>query len=149
MSNQIIDKEVLVNASLNEVWNRWTTEDGIRTFFAEDCNVELRVGGAYEMYFITDGTKGERGSEGCKVLSFLPYEMFSFTWNAPPSYPTVRNSGEYTYVVINFEEIKKNKIKVRLRHLGWQDGEEWDKVFTYFDRAWDKVLGWLTDSFEK
>ncbi len=144
--NKQIEKEIIVKAPLEEVWNRWTTEEGVRTFFAQDCNVELRLGGKYEMYFLKDAEPGLRGSEGCKVLSFIPYEMFSFSWNAPPQFPDIRNGGVHTYVVINFEKITLQETKVRLRHLGWQEGGDWDEVFAYFDNAWGKVLEWLEKS---
>lgn len=147
MSKKIIEKEITVNASLEEVWNRWTTGEGIRAFFAQDCSIELRLGGKYEMYFLKDAEPGQRGSEGCKVLSFIPYEMLSFSWNAPPQFPTIRNGNTHTYVVLNFEKIEASKTKVRLRHLGWQEGKEWGEVFAYFDNAWDNVLNWLAKSF--
>lgn len=148
MSKHIIEKEIIVEASLEEVWDRWTTEQGIQAFFAQDCAVELQLGGKYEMYFLKDAEPGQRGSEGCKVLSFIPYKMFSFSWNAPPQFPDIRSGDIYTYVVLNFEKIKPRKTKVRLRHLGWQKGKTWDEVFAYFDNAWGKVLTWLAESFE-
>jgi len=148
MSKQIIEKEIIIEASLEEVWDRWTTEKGIRTFFAQDCEVELQLDGKYEMYFLKDAEPGQRGSEGCKILSFIPYEMFSFSWNAPPQFPDIRNGDIQTYVVLNFEKIEPHKTKVHLRHLGWQEGKAWDEVFAYFDNAWSKVLTWLAESFE-
>ena len=36
---------------------------------------------------------------------------------------------------------------VRLFHAGWGDGGEWDAALTYFDRAWDQVLGQLQQRF--
>jgi len=148
MNKQIIEKEIIVEASLKEAWDRWTTEEGIRSFFAQDCEVDLQLGGKYEIYFLKDAEPGQRGSEGCKVLSFIPYEMFSFSWNAPPQFPDIRNGSTHTYVVLNFEKIETHKTKVRLRHLGWEEGETWSEVFAYFDSAWSKVLTWLSESFE-
>jgi uncharacterized protein YndB with AHSA1/START domain len=80
-----------------------------------------------------------------KILSFLPEEILSFDWNAPPQFPTVR--GQRTWVVVQFFPLDNDKAKVRLTHLGWGEGEEWDKVFQYFKRAWDVVLGRLQHMF--
>ena len=33
-------------------------------------------------------SEGQRGTEGCRVLSYVPGEMFAFEWNFPPSIPT-------------------------------------------------------------
>jgi hypothetical protein len=34
-----------------------------------------------------------------------------------------------------------------MTHLGWGTGEDWDKAYAYFDRAWDGVLGNLVHRF--
>ena len=45
-----INKEVLVNATPDQLWDAWTTRDGIRSFFAPDAKIEPRVGGAFQIY---------------------------------------------------------------------------------------------------
>lgn len=141
MQQRVIRKEIVVNAPVTEVWKVWTTSEGAVTFFAPKANIELARGGAYELFFNLDALKGSQGSEGLKILSFLPEEMLSFEWNAPPQYPTVR--GQHTWVVVQFFPSNHDEVKVRLTHLGWREGEEWDSVFQYFKRAWDIVLSRL------
>ena len=141
-----IRKAVIVPAPVDTVWDAWTTEKGVITFFAPEASVELAVGGNYEMYFAPDQPKGLRGGEGCKILSFVPGEMLSFTWNAPPSLPQVRK--EFTWVVLYFKALENNKTQVSMIHLGWQVGEEWQKALQYFDKAWEVVLGRLQYRFQ-
>jgi uncharacterized protein YndB with AHSA1/START domain len=144
----MIRKEVVVNADVKAVWDAWTTSEGAVTFFAPKANIRLAIGGPYELFFDLDAPVGSQGSEGLKILSFLPLEMLSFQWNAPPQYPTVRR-GQRTWVVVQFYPHGQNEVRVRLTHLGWEEGEEWDKVFRYFKRAWDTVLGRLEHRFSK
>ena len=61
-----INFEITVNGSLEQVWNAWTTEEGVKSFFSPDCKVELKVGGAYEMYFAPEAPEGMRGGDGNK-----------------------------------------------------------------------------------
>jgi len=145
MNQKKIQKQVIVAASLAEVWQAWTTEEGALTFFAPKANVELKIGGRYEMLFNPDDPPGLQGGEGLKILSYSPQEMLSFTWNAPPKYPTVRD--QHTWVVVQFEPVDVGSTRVTLTHLGWQTGGEWDQVFDYFVRAWDVVLGRLQYRF--
>ena len=67
MSNSNDEKsiyvEVTVPANPEEVWNAWTTEEGIKSFFAPECNIELKVGGAYELLFDLEAESGSQGSE--------------------------------------------------------------------------------------
>jgi uncharacterized protein YndB with AHSA1/START domain len=142
MEQLVIRKEVEVNASLKDVWNAWTSSEGVKSFFAPEANIQLSVGGAYELFFDLDAPAGSRGGEGVKLLSYLPMEMLSFEWNAPPQFPEVRG-GPRTWVVVQFTALDNNHVSVRLTHLGWRDGEEWMNVLQYFKSAWDVVLGRL------
>jgi len=144
-SDKILRKEIIVPASLKEVWDAWTTIEGVRTFFSSDAKIELAVGGPYEIYFILENPYGLKGSEDCKILSYLPMEMLSFEWNAPPEFGELR--GQHTVVVLQFQEIEPGKVKVILSHLGWGKGEDWDKLYNYFDRAWSYVLNNLKKRF--
>ncbi|MBL7123014.1 MAG: SRPBCC domain-containing protein [Candidatus Marinimicrobia bacterium] len=140
MNQKCLHKSRVVQADSKLLWTKWTTHTGLKSFIGLDNKVDLIPGGPYEIYFLLDNPEGTRGGEGNKVLSFLPYKMLSFTWNAPPTIPEVRNHAHKTWVVVQLEEISAVQTKVSLDHLGWLDGEKWDETYTYFDRAWDIVL---------
>jgi len=129
--------EVIVTCEIKEVWDAWTTEEGARSFFAPDCKIELKPSGAYEMYFALEYSPGFRGGEGCTVMAIEPMKMFAFTWNAPPSLPTVR--GQFTHVVVRFDEVSEGT-SVSLLHDGWGTSFEWNKAFDYFESAWLSVV---------
>ena len=142
-SDRILTKEVIVTASIDSVWQAWTTTEGANSFFSPNADIDLRIGGKYGIYFLMDAPEGSRGSEDCHILSFLPKKMLSFEWNAPPSFGNIR--FEHTRIVLLFEELPDGKVKVTLSQLGWGKGENWDKLYDYFDKAWGYVLG----NFEK
>lgn len=149
MSQKIITKDRTFTCPRSEAWRKWTTHEGLRSFFGKDNRMELRTGGPFEIYFFDESETGKRGSEGCTVLDFLPEEMLSFTWNVPPQFAEVRASGFMNNVVIAFQEAPGNQVRIRITHSGWPEGEVFDEIFTYFDRAWDVALGWFAESLEK
>ena len=67
--DRIIEFEVSIPAEMDAVWEAWTTEEGVKSFFAPECRIELHPGGAYEMYFDLDAESGLRGGEGCRILA--------------------------------------------------------------------------------
>ena len=142
-SDKILIKEVIVNAPLDMVWRLWTTTQGVQSFFASKADVALRIGGPYEIYFDRSAPRGQQGSEECRVLSFLPMEMLSFEWNAPPKFKHLRKM--HTQVILQFEELERGQVRVKLSHLGWGTRGEWNEVYAYFDKAWAGVLA----NFEK
>lgn len=142
-----LTKDVMVSAGRDEVWDAWTTVDGVRTFFAPEAHIELQPGGPYEMYFDTGAPVGERGGEGCTVLEAERPARLAFTWNFPPSLPSIRH--QHTRVDVRFVALGEGVTHVRLSKTGWQDGEDWEKGYQYFERAWSLVLGRLAYRFEE
>ena len=138
-------KQVEVDAGVAEVWAAWTTPEGITTFFAPACNVELRVGGPYEIFFFPDNEPGYRGAENLHVLDFREGEMLSFEWNAPPQWPEVR--AQPTRVTITLETTGDGRTLLTLVHDRWREGDDWEEAFDYFQEAWDRILGRLQHRF--
>ncbi len=133
-------KETVVAAPPAEVWAAWASNEGIAAWWGPAAsNIDLRIGGPYEILFSLDPPEGERGSEGCRVLSYVPGELLAFTWNAPPHLP-LRSAN--TWVVLTFSE-SANGTRVRLVHTGFLEGADWDDYLAYFDNAWSYVLGLL------
>jgi uncharacterized protein YndB with AHSA1/START domain len=138
-----IVKTARIEAPVAEVWAAWTTSAGLKTFLSIDSAIELRSDGKYEFYFGPSASAPNRGSEGCTVLSYLPQRMLSFTWNAPPSFPAIRALGPSTFVVLEFTANGEQATDLRLTHLGWREGEDWNAVYAYFNQTWSMVLGAL------
>ncbi len=146
ISDHVIKKSIVIKSPLDDLWEKWTTHQGLKSFFGYDNNFSLEIGGPFEIFMLKDAPDGLKGSEGCKVLSYLPKSMLSFSWNAPPRFDYIRNHEHFCWVVLRFEAISENETRINLDHLGWLEGELWDEVYNYFDKAWDVVFRWLIDS---
>lgn len=145
---RIMQKAVDVEAPIDAVWNAWTTEEGL-TFISGKSNVELSVGGPYEWFLdLEPDGNGRRGGEGSQVLAWAPQRMLAFSWTFPPDVPELRDAGETTQVVVIFDELGANKVRIRLYKHGWKDGEPWRRGWDYFDRAWSIVLERLKAELE-
>lgn len=128
LSPRVIHHEVIVPRARAQAWKQWTTVEGLR-FLVKDAQVDLRPGGLY-------------GGEGCRILSFLPERMLSFSWNAPPE--LARTRKQYTWVVVGFEDAEKGT-RVTLDHLGWPAQglvveQQWAETYKHFERAWGEVM---------
>lgn len=143
---QII-KERIINKSREFLYEKWTTKEGLNSFFSADNDIEIKPLGKYEIYFTKDLLIKARGSEGCIVLSFIPDKMLSFTWNVPPQFKELREAKSKTWVVIEFL-YADSKTLVKLTNLGYPDDLVWESVYRYFDNAWDIVMDRLVKSCE-
>lgn len=139
-------KEATVNAVPAEVWAAWSSDEGVASWWGPAAtNIDLRIGGRFEILFSLEAPEGERGSEGCRILSYVPGESLAFTWNAPPHLP-LRSAN--TWVVLTFAAVNSGKTAVHLVHTGFLDGPDWDDYMAYFDNAWGYVLGLLRDHWD-
>lgn len=141
-----LNKEIQINASLEQAWQAWTTREGIVSFFAPDAHIEARVGGAFQIYFDPGAPAGAKGADDMRYLALQPHRMLTFDWNAPPHLPEARQ--QRTFVVVRLAAVDDKTTRVTLHHTGWGEGGEWDKTYAYFDRAWGGVLNSLKTRFE-
>jgi uncharacterized protein YndB with AHSA1/START domain len=146
-AERAIEVDVVVKAPVAAVWKAWTTTGGIKTFFAPDANVALRVDGPFEIFMNPNALPGGKGADGMRVIGFQENKMLSFTWNAPPSLPEARK--QRSIVILRFEPVGEQETRVTLHHVGWGSGGEWDKAFDYFSKAWPMVMANLQESFVK
>jgi len=145
-AERAIDKEVVVNATLDQAWDAWTTREGIVSFFAPDAQVEPRVGGAFHIHMDPGGAPGMKGADDMRYMALQPKKMLSFDWNAPPHLTEAR--AQRTFVVVRFAAVDDKTTRVTLHHTGGGVGGQWDQAFAYFDRAWGNVLGNLKKRYD-
>ncbi len=139
-------KETEVAAPPRQVWDAWTSSEGIAAWWSPPkTKIELRIGGPFEIHFDSEAPEGLQGSEGCRVLAYVPGESFAFTWNAPPHLP-LRTAN--TWVVLTFTETAAGT-RVRLVHTGFLAGSDWDDYIAYFESAWSYVLGLLREHWRE
>ena len=127
-----------IQCTLQEAWKAWTSREGITGFLAPDCKIGVNPDEPYEMYFIPGNQAGDRGGEGNKILAVEPYELFSFTWNAPPQFTHVR--PQRTSVCLRFDQLEENRTRINLIHTGWGNSTEWQQVYKYFQQAWGEIV---------
>jgi uncharacterized protein YndB with AHSA1/START domain len=129
---QVICAEDTVQADLDRVWDAWTTEEGVRSFLAPACDIQLEIDGLYEILFDPGAEPGRRGAEGTRIMAIQPPDMLAFTWNATPHLPKVRDRR--THVVVRLSEIDEAAARITLTHDGWGEGDEWDRACAYSAR---------------
>lgn len=144
--DRAINEKVTVKANVDDVWRAWTTTEGVKSFFAPDAKVELRVDGPFEIYINPLAEPGQKGADDMRILAFQDRKMLTFTWNAPPFLPEARK--QRTVVIVRFISRGDVLTDVTLQHVGWGEAGEWDKAFDYFTKAWPSVLKNLKKRFD-
>jgi uncharacterized protein YndB with AHSA1/START domain len=125
----------------------WTTEEGLRAFFAPASRIEARPGGAYTVIFdpVGDPEGASKGTKGARILAFQPPSRLAFEWTMPPFAAHLNVRPLPTWVEIDFADAPgaAGRTLVRLRHEGFKEGADWDRARDYFHSAWSRVLSRL------
>jgi uncharacterized protein YndB with AHSA1/START domain len=149
----VIDQ--IVDAPRADVWTALTTPAGWKSFLGATVNMGSTPGSPFEVSFNDAAPAGQRGSEGCTVLTLLPGRVFSHSWNAPPKFEWAR--AQRTWCVVTLDDAGPGRTRVHFEHLGFADlaaahpehAAEVNEVRAYFTQAWPRVYGALADHFKK
>lgn len=129
---------VTVPGTPDAMWSLWSTDAGVRSFFAPGSHIEARTDGWYEIHFIPQFPPGKRGADSMRVLAAEPGQRLMFTWNAPITHGDARN--QRTVVQVDFAARGSDSTMVTLTHFGFGRGAQWDKTFDYFAEAWNGTV---------
>ena len=138
-----VEHEVVVAASPQDAWEAWVDPGRVVNFLGAEACIDLRIGGRYEILFLLDAPEGQRGAEGCRLLSYLPGEMLAFSWNAPPHLSEIRLL--HAWVVVTFRGPPEGPTRVRLVQAGFGEGPMWDEDVADFTASWGRVLARCRD----
>ena len=145
---RILRHEVSVHASLAEVWQVFTTSEGLRSFAAPIATIDLRIGGLWEATYDLNGRLGVDTNILNEVISFLPMEMLSIRIaRTPPGFPHPEVVKDI-WTVIQFKAEGERRVRVITSMVGWKSGAAHEAVYNLFQRGNAHTAQWLYERFE-
>jgi uncharacterized protein YndB with AHSA1/START domain len=156
-TDRTIFLDAIVAAPPAEVFQLWTSAEGIKKFFAPGARIDAAVGGRYQVIFAPakDPEGDSHGTKGARILKLVPGKELAFEWvtfagdellgrNAPPyAPPAERNVRPLpTWVELTFDAVEGQPEQTHLRfaHYGFREGEKWEQSYRWFGRAWKGVV---------
>lgn len=136
-STKVLRIELSIPAPVHEVWEAFTTQQGLSSWLAPDVSVELKPGGDWLVKF-------PGSTAGGTIVSFVPEKEIVINALAPDRFPQVRAAR--TRAVFTFTAEGKSTL-VRLSQTGWQSGAEWDAAYEYLAAGNAQILGMLHHRF--
>lgn len=135
-----IEKEILIEAPVDVVWHVVTEPEHIRQWFADQAEIDLRVGGAGHLAF-----KGSDAYE-LQVEAVDPPRRFAFRWVLRPG-SVVRSDNSMLVEFILVPEDGRTRLRVvesGFDQVDWSD-EAKAKYADDHSRGWQTILGRLNE----
>lgn len=141
--------ETIVNASLTEAWQAFTTSAGWQSWAVPFAVVDFKLGGLIETSYDPNARAGDVGNIHNRILAYAPYRMLAFqATRAPPGFKHA-DLLPALHSVAEFEPLGANRVRVRLTGYGYAPGEGFDTLLKFFEPGNVWSLKQLTKRFEK
>lgn len=137
----------IVPAPVKDVWNAWTTNEGIRTWMVTSGEVDFRIGGAYRTSYSKDSDlKGPDAIENT-ILAFDPMRMIAIKNTKSPANFPFKQAIAKTWTVIYFKDVDGQKTEVLVRMHGFDATADSVQMKAFFVQGNQSLIDALVRKF--
>ena len=124
--------EIEIDASIDQVWDAFTTTAGLKSWAAPLADVDFKIGGKWRANYNPQGKLGDATTIENTILSYDPRRMLSIRpTRFPQGFPFVE-AARQTWTVFYFSPVTKARTKVRLVGLGYTDDQQSQQLRAFF-----------------
>ena len=140
--------EILVPATRQQVWEAVSTSEGLRGWVAPHTDVEMKTGGRYYTNYNPEAKVGDAGTIYNTVLTYVPLEMVAIHVKLGTQiFPESVANADRLSAILQIHDAAPGQVRVSETMIGWQAGEDWDKVYNFFQTGNAYTLGQLRKRF--
>ena len=146
----ILTQEVLVDASVAEVWEAYTTTEGWLAWVAPNAEVDLRAGGTIRTNYDPDARIGDPGTNTLHILNYVPERVLTLQAELSERWPDVmKEDGEHLMNVVLFDDLGAAGTRIRSYGVGYRADPAYDELMEFFipanERLYAKLKAYLEE----
>ncbi len=131
--SRVLQHQVMLPASREEVWQAFTTTDGLKAWAVPVAHADFRVGGIWETTYDLHGKIGAEGNIQNRYLGFIPNRLLLFqTVAAPPRFPHRELLADIV-TAAEIDSLAPRESRLTLTMVGYRDGVGYDVLYRHFD----------------
>ena len=129
----ILTQEVIVHASLQSVWDAYTTEAGWAKWSTPLVAMDFRVGGEIKTNYNAEGTLGDETTNTLFIRNYVPLKLLTLQADIAPNWPEfMKEEADDLYNVILFESLDEKKTRVISYGMGYKNNEKYLGLMDFF-----------------
>lgn len=131
---RILAQTVHIDASIEDTWAAYTTNDGWMAWAAPQAEVDLRVGGTIRTAY--QGEIGGSETNTLHIVNYVPYTLLTLRADLSQNWPEVmKQDADNLSNVILFEEAGPGRTIIRSYGIGYGDSLEYEGLMQFFIQA--------------
>lgn len=133
---RVLRIETVVPASVEQVWQAWTTQNGLQKWIAPVANIDLRVGGNISTNYNAKARIGDPGTIVLPIVNYLDNQLIVLKVELNDTFPKrVRNEERNLQEIVQIVDAGNARTKIISSMVGWGTGQEWNETYDFFTRG--------------
>jgi uncharacterized protein YndB with AHSA1/START domain len=141
--------EVEIDASVDDIWEAFTTTEGIKSWVAPLAEVDFKVGGKWRANYNKDGKLGDAITIENTILCYDPKRMIALKATGFPEGFPFKDAAKDTWSVFYFHPVSKTRTKITVVGLGYNDTPQSKKRRSFFETANKYSMDQLSAALKK
>ncbi|MFK7766747.1 MAG: SRPBCC domain-containing protein [Mariniblastus sp.] len=141
--------EVEIDASVDDIWNAFTTTEALQSWVAPLADIDFRVGGRCRANYDSEGKLGDAKTIENTILCYDPKRMISLKATGFPEGFEFEEAAKDTWSIFYFTPVSDAKTKITIVGLGYNDSEQSQKMLTFFKPANKYSMDQLSAAMKK
>lgn len=141
--------EITIEASVEKVWDAFTTDEGVRMWIAPLADIDFRIGGKIRANYNPEGTLGDPHTIENTIICYDPMRLFCFRCTKSPEGFPFAEAIQATWTVAYFEPVASGGTRLTLVGIGYTEEEDSKQMREFFRLGNKQVLEGLKRELEK
>lgn len=138
------------DASVEQLWDAFTTAEGYMAWAAPVAEVDLRTGGTIRSHYTPGAAVGDEGTVTLHLLQVVPRRLLLMQAEPAPNWPaSMQEDADRFMNLVVFEPTADGGSKVTSYGLGYRDNEEYRGLLAFFDQANQGLYAKLAEYLEE
>jgi uncharacterized protein YndB with AHSA1/START domain len=146
----VLIQEFTVRASIDSVWNAYTTKKGWESWAVPIAEVDLKVGGTIKTNYNEVGEIGDSTTIVTHIVNYVPRRLLTLQAELSDNFPEfMKKEADDFFNVIYFFETEEGNTNVKSYGIGYKNTPKYLQLMNYFIPANERTLMSLIAYLEK
>ncbi|WP_147374053.1 SRPBCC family protein [Flagellimonas lutimaris] len=145
----MLKQEVVINTSIEKVWNAYTTPEGWKGWVTPIVEMDFRINGTIKSHYDSTASIGDKGTIVNHILNYIPYELITMQAELNENFPEFMIGEEKNlYSIVDFHKLSENQTKLTIYGIGYKNEQQWIDLLKFFIQGNEMSLNKLKNYLE-